>query len=76
MPNAMPDHVPVLLSEVLVGLHLTANDNVIDATLGGGGHAKAMLEVCAPNGKLYGIEADERTLQETKGTLNSFGQRG
>lgn len=75
MPIAMPDHVPVLLSEVLTGLHLTANDTVIDATLGGGGHARALLEAIAPSGTLFGIEADERTLNETKQSLHGYGQR-
>jgi len=75
MPTPMPEHVPVLLSAVLEGLHLQPNDLVIDATLGGGGHTAAMLDIVAPNGKVLGIEADTRTLQKTSQQLASYGSR-
>lgn len=75
MPTPVPEHVPVLLSAVLDGLHLQANETVIDATLGGGGHSRAMLEATIPDGRVLGIEADERTLNETKLSLQSFGSR-
>ncbi len=75
MPTLVPEHVPVLLSAVVEGLHLTENNDVIDATLGGGGHTAAMLDVIAPNGKLLGIEADERTLEETNGSLKKYDSR-
>ncbi len=71
----MPGHVPVLLSEVLTHLHLQSNEDVIDATLGGGGHAAAMLEAVAPNGRLLGIETDPRTLVATRTQLRRFGSR-
>lgn len=75
MPTPVPEHVPVLLSAVLEGLHLQANDNCVDATLGGGGHTGAMLEAIAPNGKVLGIEADERTLSATQEHLQKYGSR-
>lgn len=75
MPTSLPAHVPVLLSAVLDGLHLVPGAIVIDATLGGGGHTRAMLEATAPNGRVLGIEADERTLQSTQQRLLSFGSR-
>ena len=68
-------HVPVLLKEVLSSLALRPGDDVIDATLGGGGHASAILEATAPNGRLLGIEWDSRTLEETRKTLERFGSR-
>lgn len=71
----MPDHVPVLLSAVLTELHLTANDKVIDATLGGGGHAAAILDAIGPGGRLLGIEADPRTLRGTTEVLAANGSR-
>ena len=37
-------HVSVLLNEILEGLHLDRGAPVVDATLGGGGHTKAILE--------------------------------
>ncbi len=69
------EHVPVLLKEVLSYLDLKPGDDVIDATLGGGGHASAILETTAPNGRLLGIEWDGRTLEETRKTLSRFGSR-
>lgn len=52
------EHQPVLLTEVLQGLALQPGDEVIDATLGGGGHAAAMLQAIAPDGRLLGIDVD------------------
>ena len=75
MPTPVPEHVPVLLSAVLEGLHLTSNATAIDATLGGGGHTQAMLEAVAPNGRVLGIEADHRTLAATRDTLQSYASR-
>jgi 16S rRNA (cytosine1402-N4)-methyltransferase len=71
-----PDgHTPVLLKETIAFLDLQAGDSVIDCTLGGGGHASAILEATAPNGRLLGIEWDRRTLEETRKTLERFGSR-
>ena len=75
MPTPVPEHVPVLLSAVLEGLHLQPNEMVIDATLGGGGHTRAMLEATAPSGRVLGIEADARTLDQTKNSLQPYGSR-
>ncbi len=75
MPTPLSAHVPVLLSAVLQGLHLQPNEIVIDATLGGGGHTRAMLDAIAPQGRLLGIEADQRTLQETQRDLVNYGSR-
>jgi 16S rRNA (cytosine1402-N4)-methyltransferase len=66
----MPGHVPVLFSDVLEQLHLQANNLVIDATLGAGGHARGLLEAIGPNGRLLGFEADPRTLATTVAELS------
>lgn len=71
----MPEHVPVLLSPVLERLNLHSPDTVIDATLGGGGHTRAMLDAVAPDGRVLGIEADPRTLRLTGELLKSYGRR-
>lgn len=51
-------HTPVLLAEVLRELAVQPGGRYIDATLGGGGHAAAILEQSSPGGQLLGIDAD------------------
>lgn len=62
-------HIPVLVSEVIAGLDLKPGDNVIDATLGGGGHAEAILEAIAPKGKLLGIDWDKKAIERAQNRL-------
>lgn len=64
-------HVPVLLNEVIEGLNLKPNDNVIDATLGGGGHAEKILEKIAPKGILIGFDLDPEAIKIAKKNLNN-----
>lgn len=65
-------HIPVLLKEVIEGLNLKSGDNVIDATLGGGGHSLEILKKISPQGKLIGIDWDQGALQKTKEKLSDF----
>lgn len=71
----MPDHTPVLLQEVLTLLDPQPNEDAIDATINGGGHAEAILERIAPRGKLLGIDRDPSILEGTRKRLARFGDR-
>jgi 16S rRNA (cytosine1402-N4)-methyltransferase len=51
-------HTPVLLAEVLRALAVQPGGRYIDCTLGGGGHAAAILEQSSPGGQVLGIDAD------------------
>ncbi len=51
-------HKAVLQKEVLQYLDPKPNENFIDCTIDGGGHATAILEKNRPNGKVLGIEID------------------
>lgn len=51
-------HRPVLLREVLSIFNPRPGETYIDATINGGGHAKAILERIGPEGKLLGIDWD------------------
>jgi 16S rRNA (cytosine1402-N4)-methyltransferase len=69
------EHVPVLLSETIDGLSLAPDADCIDGTLGGAGHAAAILRATAPNGRLLGLDADPEALSRAKARLARFGDR-
>ncbi len=52
-----------MLEEVKEKLHLQKGMVVVDATLGGGGHASMMLTEVSPTGKLIAFDADQGALQ-------------
>jgi 16S rRNA (cytosine1402-N4)-methyltransferase len=47
----------------------------VDATLGEGGHAEALLRATAPSGRLIGIDRDAEVLQIARQRLAPFGSR-
>lgn len=51
-------HVPVMLQECLDALQLQANGVYVDATFGGGGHSKAILNKLGKNGRLFAFDVD------------------
>ena len=59
-------HIPVLQKEVLEFLSPKADENFIDATIGGGGHAFEILKHTAPNGKLLGIDVNLAAIEDLK----------
>jgi 16S rRNA (cytosine1402-N4)-methyltransferase len=48
---------------------------VLDGTVGGGGHAEAILELIGPNGTLIGLDVDTEALAATAARLARFGDR-
>jgi len=68
-------HTPVLLDEVLQFLEPGPSGRFIDATLGAGGHSRAILERTAPDGRLLAIDQDEPALAQARQDLASFGSR-
>ena len=51
-------HISVLLNETIEGLNLKEGSTVVDATLGGGGHSRAILERIGATGRLIALDAD------------------
>ncbi|TKD12317.1 16S rRNA (cytosine(1402)-N(4))-methyltransferase RsmH [Polyangium fumosum] len=72
-PHKAP-HVTVLRREVVQALAPHAGGVYVDATLGAGGHAEAILEE-APGCRLIGVDRDETALALAKERLAPFGDR-
>lgn len=68
-------HRPVLLDESLAALALRPGSLVVDGTVGGGGHAEAMLQAVSPSGRLIGFDVDEEALAACAARLAPFGDR-
>lgn len=51
-------HYPVMLEEAIEALALSSNDTVVDATFGGGGHTRRILEKLGTEGKVVGVDRD------------------
>jgi 16S rRNA (cytosine1402-N4)-methyltransferase len=68
-------HVPVLLSETVAALAPRAGRVYCDCTLGRGGHAAAVLEASAPDGRLIGLDRDPEAIAESKERLSAYGER-
>ena len=66
-------HEPVMLSEVLDALQVIPGGRYIDATLGEGGHARAILRAASPGGQLIGIDADPEAVVSAEKRLEEFG---
>src|SRR3990167_6003681 len=66
-------HKPVLLKEVVEYLDPKPGDQIIDATLDGGGHTLAIAERVAPSGKVLGIELDPVLFKETSFKFQASG---
>ena len=67
-------HQPVMLKEILETFRLLEDGLFIDATIGGGGHAEALL-AAAPQRELVGIDRDQSAVEAVSARLKRFGDR-
>ncbi len=59
----MTIHETVLPKEALENLQIRQGSVVVDATLGGGGHALAILKIVGPEGKLIAFDQDAKAVE-------------
>jgi len=68
-------HVSVMSAEVLHYLAPQPGKIYVDGTVGGGGHARQILEASAPDGILIGFDRDTDALKAASGNLAHYGTR-
>lgn len=68
-------HIPVMLEEVIRILDPKPGEVYVDATVGLGGHARAIAERISPNGLLIGIDRDKKALDIALDALRGYNVR-
>jgi 16S rRNA (cytosine1402-N4)-methyltransferase len=68
-------HLPVLYKEIIHALQPKGGGHYVDGTLGAGGHARGILEACAPDGQLLGLDVDPQALAVARENLAPYEHR-
>jgi len=68
-------HKPVMLAEVLEALAPKDGGRYVDGTIGGGGHAAAILDASSPTGWLYGCDRDGAAVEAAARRLAPYAGR-
>jgi 16S rRNA (cytosine1402-N4)-methyltransferase len=58
MNPSLPLHVPVMLEEVIQALDPLPGQTIVDGTLGGGGHTRALSDRVGPSGLVLALDRD------------------
>jgi 16S rRNA (cytosine1402-N4)-methyltransferase len=69
MNSGQTVHIPVLLDEVLQWLVPQPGQTLVDGTLGGGGHARALAERVAPDGLVLAMDRDPAAVERAQAML-------
>lgn len=62
-------HFPVMLEEAVAALDVSDARTVVDATFGGGGHTRRILEKLPPGGRVVGIDRDPEAAERASDLL-------
>ena len=68
-------HEPVLYKEIIHALQPQSGGRYVDGTLGAGGHARGIMEVSAPDGRLLGLDVDPQALAIARRILAPYEHR-
>ena len=74
-PRQAAAHVSVMLDQAIEWLAPRAGGRYCDATVGMGGHTRALLERSAPDGRVIGLDRDASALAIARAELESYGDR-
>ena len=66
-------HISIMVNEILDVLRIQPGQQGLDATLGYGGHTRAMLQKLEGRGHLYGLDVDTIEIEKTKKRLRDAG---
>ncbi len=66
-------HISIMVKEILDFLQIRPGQKGLDATLGYGGHTRAMLEQLQGEGHIYGLDVDPIESVKTKKRLEDLG---
>ncbi|MEY3385884.1 MAG: hypothetical protein RIR53_695 [Bacteroidota bacterium] len=69
-------HIPVMLSECLDYLRISARGTYVDGTLGGGGHTSAILDRCSEGGRVIAFDADDVAIEHCQRRFRDELSRG
>lgn len=69
------EHSPVMVAEVLEALRPVPGGRYADGTVGGAGHAAAILAASSPSGWLFGCDRDGAAIEAARRRLAEFSGR-
>ena len=65
-------HIPVMLNEIIEYLRPKNGDIFVDGTIGLGGHSQVILKMLGKQGRLIGLDRDQKALALAKEKLEPF----
>lgn len=69
MSDSSSIHVSVLLDEIVAWLNPQPGQTIVDGTLGGGGHTRALAERVGPDGRVIAFDRDPAALEAAERSL-------
>ena len=66
MTNNIPEHIPVLLKEAIIGLSIKKSGIYLDCTFGRGGHSREILKNLGLNGRLIAMDKDQAAIESAQ----------
>jgi 16S rRNA (cytosine1402-N4)-methyltransferase len=68
-------HQSVMVAEVIAALEPQSGGLYADATAGGGGHSRAILDASAPDGRVLTVDRDPSAVSAAQAALAAYGAR-